>query len=256
MLADRASNNRPVAVVAEDEEILRSELVARLGELWPRLNVVAQVGNGVDALAMIDRHRPDVAFLDIQMPGLTGLQVARQVSDECHVVFLTAYDQYAVSAFEQGAVDYLLKPYDRERLSMAIARLKERRDSDPTRLTRMLNDWATAARPPAYLNWIRASRGTDVELIMAQDVTYFRAETKYTTVVTDAREALIRRSIKELEAELDPSLFWRIHRSTIVNLASILSVTRNIGGGMALRLKNRPEKLDVSQPYRNLFRHM
>ena len=244
------------AIVAEDEDILRSELVSRLALLWPRLDVIAQASNGIDALAMIDRYHPDVVFLDIQMPGLTGLQVARQVCGDSQIVFLTAYDQYAVSAFEQGAVDYLLKPYDSERLARTIARLRERRDPDPARLTRILNDWATESRPKDYLQWIRASHGSDVDLIMVQDVCYFRADTKYTTVVTASQEALIRRSIKELEAELDPATFWRVHRSTIVNLAAIASVTRRLSGGMALRLKHRAEKVDVSDPYRHLFRHM
>ena len=256
VVGDRKREDRLTAVVAEDETILREELVARLGQLWPQLNVAAQASSGVDALAMIDLHRPDIVFLDIQMPGLTGLQVARQVSGQCHVVFLTAYDQYAVSAFEQGAVDFLLKPYDTDRLRIAIARLKDRQATTPVKLTEILNDLALAARPAPYLNWIRASHGTDVELIMVHEVTYFRADTKYTTVVTEMHEAIIRRSIKELETELDPAFFWRIHRSTIVNLAAISSVTRNISGGMALKLKHRPEKLDVSEPYRHLFRHM
>jgi DNA-binding LytR/AlgR family response regulator len=254
--ASQGNDHRPVAVVAEDEDVLREELVTRLAQLWPGLTVVAQVSNGIDALAMIDLHHPDIAFLDIQMPGLTGLQVARQVSGQCHIAFLTAYDQYAVAAFEQGAVDYVLKPYDVDRLSATIARLKERLNSSPLNLTELLNVWAAAARPTAYLTWIRASHGADVDLIMVQDVCYFRAETKYTTVVTNGGETLIRRSIKHLEAELDPAIFWRVHRSTIVNLTAISSVTRTLGGGMALKLKNRPEKLDVSEQYRNLFRHM
>ena len=250
-VADRVS-----AVVAEDEKILRDDLVSRLSTLWPRLNIAATASDGVEALALFEQYRPQVMFLDIQMPVLTGLQVARQIANRCHVVFLTAYDRYAVDAFEQGAVDYVLKPYDNDRMGIAIARVQDRLKATAPMLASVLDELAMMSKPKSFLNWVRASRGRDVELITVSDICYFRADSKYTTVVTETQEAIIRRSIRELEAELDPTRFWRIHRSTIVNVASISSVSRTLGGGMALKLRKRPERLDVSEAYRHIFRHM
>ncbi|THD56441.1 LytTR family DNA-binding domain-containing protein [Phenylobacterium sp.] len=243
------------AVIAEDEPVLREQLQALLGALWPRLSVAAAVSNGVEALAMYDLHRPQVMFLDIQMPGLNGLQVAQQLADRCKVVFLTAYDAYAVAAFEQGAVDYVLKPYDTARLGAALRRVQERLGAAPPPIADLLRDLA-AARPKPYLTWIKASRGADVDLIMVGDVCYFRADTKYTSVFTEGREALIRTSIKDLIADLDPARFWQIHRSTIVNVEAIASVSRTIAGGTVLKLKARPERLTVSEAHRKLFKHM
>ncbi|THD62874.1 LytTR family DNA-binding domain-containing protein [Phenylobacterium sp.] len=257
MAADRLARVQPgvTALIAEDEPVLREQLQALLATLWPRLNVVAAVSNGVEALAMYDQHQPQVMFLDIQMPGLTGLQVAQQVGGRCHVVFLTAYDAYAVAAFEQGAVDYVLKPYDDARLGASLRRVQERLGAAPPPLDALLQDLA-AARPKPYLTWIKASRGAEVDLIMVGDVCYFRSDTKYTSVFTESREALIRASIKELTAELDPSRFWQIHRSTIVNVEAIASVTRNMAGATVLKLKARPERLTVSEAHRKLFKHM
>lgn len=258
MAAERARRlgGGVVAVVAEDEPVLREQLVAQLGALWPRLNIAAAVSNGVDALAMFDQHQPDVMFLDIQMPGLTGLQVAQQVAERCHVVFLTAYDAYAVAAFEQGAVDYVLKPYDVERLGASLRRLQARIGEAPPPLADLLRDLAESARPKPYLSWIKASRGATIDLIMVGDICYFRADTKYTSVFTRDREALIRASIKDLVAELDPARFWQIHRSTVVNVEAIASVSRTMTGGAVLTLKDRPERLTVSEAHRKLFRHM
>jgi DNA-binding LytR/AlgR family response regulator len=257
-LTGKTGRGAPVvtAVIAEDEPVLREQLQALLGALWPRLHVAAAASNGIEALAMYDLHRPQVMFLDIQMPGLNGLQVARQLADRCHVVFLTAYDAYAVAAFEQGAVDYVLKPYDQARLGAALRRVQERLGSAPPPLADLLRDMAAAARPKPYLTWIKASRGSDVDLIMVGDVCYFRSDTKYTSVFTETREALIRASIKELVADLDPSRFWQIHRSTIVNVEAISSVSRTMTGGTVLKLKARPERLTVSEAHRRLFKHM
>jgi DNA-binding LytR/AlgR family response regulator len=243
-------------VIAEDEPVLREQLQALLGALWPRLHVVAIASSGAEALAMYDLHRPDVMFLDIQMPGLTGLQVAQQVAGRCHVVFLTAYDSYAVAAFEHGAVDYVLKPYDSARLGAALRRVQDRLGSTPVPLADLLAELSTAARPKPYLTWIKASRGQNVDLIMVGDVCYFRSDTKYTSVFTADAEALIRASIKELIADLDPTRFWQIHRSTIVNVEAIASVTRNLAGATVLKLKARPERLAVSEAHRALFKHM
>jgi len=249
---------RPVAtaVIAEDERALRQDLEAGLAVLWPGLKIAASVGTGIDALAMFERHRPTLMFLDIQMPGLTGLEVARQVGERCHVVFITAYDSHAVAAFEQGAIDYVLKPYDKARLGQTIKRVQARIATPPPPQADLLREFAAAARPKAYLNWIRASHGAEVTLIMVRDVCYFRADAKYTSVVTTDREFIIRRSIKELTAELDPELFWQVHRSTIVNIEAVGSVTRNMAGATVLKLKSRPDRLTVSEAHRHLFRHM
>jgi DNA-binding LytR/AlgR family response regulator len=245
----------PCAVIAEDEDALRHDLETRLTVLWPALRIVAAVSTGTEALAMFDRHRPQLMFLDIQMPGLSGLDVARQVADRCHVVFITAFDIHAVAAFEYGAVDYILKPYDSRRLGLAVRRVQARLDSFPPSLTEVLEHVAAARQKP-HLNWIKASTGADTALIMVRDVCYFRADTKYTTVVTADREFIIRRSIKELVNELDPATFWQIHRSTIVNIEAVASATRNMAGATLLNLKHRPERLEVSESHRSLFRHM
>jgi DNA-binding LytR/AlgR family response regulator len=260
MAAERQEGAAPhvTAVIAEDEPVLREQLQALLGALWPRLRVAGAVANGIEALEMYDLHRPQVMFLDIQMPGLNGLQVAQQVSGGCHVVFLTAYDAYAVAAFEQGAVDYVLKPYDTARLGASLRRVQERLVIGQPPIGDLLRELAAAAaaKPRSYLNWIKASRGASVDLITVGDVCYFRADTKYTSVFTEHREALIRAPIKELAANLDPARFWQIHRSTIVNVEAIASVVRTMAGGTVLHLKARPERLAVSQAYRSLFKHM
>lgn len=258
MAAERASRAQAqvTAVIAEDEPALREQLQALLHRLWPGLHIAAAVSDGIEALAMYDLYRPQVMFLDIQMPGLTGLQVAQHVAPQCHVVFLTAYDAHAVTAFEQGAVDYVLKPYDSARLAQSLRRVQDRLGAAPRPIEDLLRDLAAAARPKPYLNWIRASRGSEVDLIMVGEVCYFRSDTKYTSVFTEGREALIRTSIKELIAELDPGRFWQIHRSTIVNVEAIASVSRTITGATVLKLKARPERLSVSEAHRKLFKHM
>jgi DNA-binding LytR/AlgR family response regulator len=251
-----AHAQRATAIIAEDEDALRRDLEERLAALWPSLEIVAAVASGPEALASYERHRPDLIFLDIQMPGLTGLEVAQQVGERCHVVFVTAYDSHAVTAFEHGAVDYVLKPYDSARLAQTVRRVQKRLSAPPSSLTEVLKDIAASARQKPYLNWIKASTGSEVNLIMVRDVCYFRADAKYTTVVTDDREFIIRKSIKELMESLDPSLFWQIHRSTIVNVETVASVTRNLAGGTLLKLRRRPERLTVSEAHRHQFRQM
>ncbi len=244
------------AIIAEDEKALLDELRGHLAVLWPGLRIVATAADGVHALAMFERHRPQVMFLDIQMPGLTGLEVAQQVQEQCHLVFITAYDVHAVAAFETGALDYVLKPYGVDRLAETVRRLQGRIHQSPSWTIDQFKAVAQSLRPRSYLTWIKASTGADVKLIIVDDVCYFRADTKYTTVATPDGEYIIRRSIKDLVAELDPSQFWQVHRSTIVNVAAISSVARDFGGGMVLKLKGRPERLSVSEAHRNLFRHM
>jgi DNA-binding LytR/AlgR family response regulator len=251
----------PTAVIAEDEATLRGQLVEQLGQLWPELAIVGEAADGVQALRLLDEHQPDVMFLDIQMPGATGLEVARQASGRCHVVFVTAYDQHAVAAFDQGAVDYVLKPVSAARLFTAVSRLKQRLGTPPMRLDATLHGLAgTGAAAPAaprqYLRWINASVGQNVKLITVDEVSYFQADNKYTRVVTGEGEALIRKPLKELVDELDPNQFWQIHRSTLVNAASIAGVTRDFRGRMLVKLKSRPETLLVSDSYTHLFRQM
>jgi DNA-binding LytR/AlgR family response regulator len=243
------------AIIAEDEPVLRADLQARLAGLWPELKIAGSAENGIEALAMFERHHPAVVFLDVEMPGLDGVQVARQLSGQCHMVFITAYDVHAVAAFETGAIDYVLKPYDNARLALALRRVRDRLATLPASLDAVLEQLALHSRPKAYLRWIKASRGDQIDLITVGDVTHFQAEAKYTTVFTERREAIIRQSIKQLVEELDPNAFWQIHRSTIVNVEAIESINRSIGG-MSVKLRGRPMRLPVSEPYRRLFRQL
>lgn len=251
------------AVVAEDEELLRNALVELLGEAWPQLKVVAECEDGASALEAIAEHHPDVAFLDIRMPGLTGLDVAAaaaQASPGTQAVFVTAYDQYAIDAFEHGAIDYLLKPVSRERLAATARRVQARAAAgsvDAATLAELVASLDLVPRrsePP--LTWITASSGRDTRLIMVDDVAYFRADNKYTVVMTAEGEALIRKPIRELLMALDPTVFRQIHRSTIVNLKAIASIVRDESGKGVVRLRQRPETLTVSQPFMALFKQM
>ena len=249
----------PTAIVAEDEETLRHQLIEQLGQLWPELAIVGEAADGIQALRQLDETRPDVLFLDIQMPGATGLEVARQASGRCHVVFVTAYDQHAVAAFDQGAVDYVLKPVSVARLFTAVSRVKQRLGTPPARLEGTLAQIEPAVAPnPArqYLRWINASVGQNLKLITVDEIAYFQADNKYTRVVGTDGEALIRKSLKELVEELDPNQFWQIHRSTLVNATSISGVTRDFRGRMLVKLKTRSETLLVSDSYTHLFRQM
>lgn len=246
----------PTVLIAEDETVLRDELRSHLAALWPELRVVGEAGNGFEALQLLDRLTPDLVFLDIQMPGLTGLEVARQIAGRCHVVFVTAYDAHAVAAFEQGAVDYVLKPYTVERLALAVSRVRQRLSSAPAALDGVLRELAAAAPVRKHLRWINASKGQDVALITVDEVLYFQSDTKYTRVVTATGESLIRTPLKELQDELDPACFWPIHRSTIVNANAIAGVTRDFRGRVLVKLKSRSETLAVSEAHTHLFRQM
>ena len=244
------------AVIAEDEPLLAAELHGLLTRLWPGLKVYGVANDGIEALAFFERHRPDVMFLDIQMPGLTGLEVAREIAGRCHVVFATAYDSHAVAAFEQGAIDYVLKPYDASRLEIAIRRVQQRLSIPPPSLDHLLEEIARIAAPRSFLRWIKASNGRETQLILVDEVCYFRADTKYTSVFTANGEALIRMSLKHLGEQLDPEVFWTIHRSIIVNLNAVRGVTRALDGSTWVTLKNRPERLGVSDAHRSRFRNM
>jgi len=243
------------AIIAEDEPMLRAQLRARLSQAWPELAIAAEAENGEQAVALCAKLEPDVAFLDIRMPVKNGLEVAQEIGDRCHVVFVTAYDEYAVTAFEQGAVDYVLKPVTSDRMAKVVERLKQRLAGAPADLATVLHQ--LAARDSAGpLRWIRASLGPSMKLIAVDDVVYFQAEDKYTRVVTADGEALIRKTIKELGAELDPEFFWQVHRATIVNLRSIARVDRDYRDQPLILLKGRPETLTVSRTFASLFKAM
>ena len=252
------------AVVAEDEALLRQALVDALREAWPQLQVLAECEDGASALEALAEHQPDVAFLDIRMPGLTGLEVAAALADaspRTQVVFVTAYDQYAIDAFEQGAIDYLLKPIQAERLAATVQRLQARGNTGDAEALAALVAKLGAVLPPRAdakppLTWLTASAGRETRLVLVDDVAYFRAADKYTTVFTAEGEALLRTPIRDLLAALDPNVFKQVHRSTIVNLKAIAGVTRDDTGRGILRLKSRPETLVVSQPFMVLFRNM
>jgi DNA-binding LytR/AlgR family response regulator len=236
--------------------MLRALLKARLTAAWPELEIVAEAGNGEEALALANEKRPDIAFLDIRMPIFSGLEVARELAPRCHVVFVTAYDEYAVAAFDEGAIDYVLKPPMPEKIAKVVARLKSRLAQPPLDLTALLAKLAARDESAGPLKWIRASLGASMRMISVDDVLYFRAEDKYTKVVTREGEALIRKPIKELYESLDPEAFWQIHRGSIVSLRAIERVDRDWRGEPVIVLKDRDEKLAVSRTFAHLFKAM
>jgi DNA-binding LytR/AlgR family response regulator len=245
------------AVIAEDELGRGEELQDTLVELWPGLDVVALAGTGVDAIRAIDAHEPDIVFLDIEMPGVSGIDVARYASGRCHVVFVSAYDKYAVAAFDEGAVDYVMKPFDAARIARTVRRLKSRLASAPAHLDGLLRRLAERlSGPPAYARWITAAQGDDLRLITTDEVLYFRADHKCTLVVTADRDSVIYRSIKDLCEALDPASFWQIHRGTIVNVQHIDGISRDFRGRLRVRIRKRVEELPVSAPYAHRFRQM
>ena len=260
---DLPARARPTCVVAEDETLLRHALVAELTRAWPEALIVAECDDGATALEAIAEHRPDVAFLDIRMPGLTGMEVAAAAADaspDTHIVFVTAYNQYAIEAFEQGAVDYLLKPVEPARLDATVARLQARQTQpDSTALKALferLSGLPTPAGVPEPLTWLTANAGRETRLILVEDVVYFRADHKYTTVVTAEGESLLRTPLRELLPRLDANVFKQIHRSTIVNLRAIAGIVRDENGRGIVRLRGRDETLQISQPFMPLFKSM
>jgi len=244
-------------IIAEDEPLLRAELAEQLTKLWPELEIVGQAADGVEALRLLVIKKPDIVFLDIQMPGMTGLEVARQAAGRCHIVFVTAFDQYAIAAFEQGAVDYVMKPISLPRLATTVTRLKDRIALPPTDLSSVVGQiQRQSVENKVYLRWVNASVGNTIKLITVEEICYFKADSKYTLVATPTAESLIRKPIRELTDELDPNLFWQIHRSTLVNVGAIAGVTRDVRGNLQVKLKQRPELLAVSESYNHLFRQM
>lgn len=255
------------ALIADDEAPMRDQLRARLAEAWPELRIVAEAANGVEAVELAAEHKPDIAFLDIRMPGMGGIDAARQMYERCHIVFNTAYDQYAVEAFEHGAIDYLLKPVTLARLETTVARLRRQLDQKPQDIgaqlaqlaqlgDKLLNQGQAVAPPPVYLRWIQAQSGNSLRMVSTREVLFFQSDDKYTRVQTATAQHLIRKTLKELEEELDPDEFWRIHRSTLVRVDAIAEVRRDLRGRQMLSLRGYPEELEVSRNHGGLFQQM
>jgi DNA-binding LytR/AlgR family response regulator len=265
------------ALIADDERLMREQLRARLAEVWPELEIVAEAKNGLEAVQLTEAEHPDLVFLDIRMPGMTGVEAARKIAQlptyedsadgwpGCEVVFITAYDQYAIEAFEQGVVDYVLKPAERERLTLTVERIRKRLSqrgqedsSAPAGMQQLLQKLSAQLNPNAapHLRWIQATVGQSIQMIPVEDVLFFISDEKYTRVQTAAVEALIRKPIKELIDELDAHQFWQIHRSTLVNTRAIAGVTRDMRGRQLVSVKGHPEKLEVSRSFTGLFKGM
>jgi len=251
----------PTAVIADDERLMRVQIVARLKEAWPELVIAGEASNGREAVAMVRSLEPDIVFLDISMPEMDGIQAARALAGHAHVVFVTAYDQYAITAFEQGAIDYLLKPAEPERVALTCQRLKERLQQRPDPMDDILEKLSQrlgtgGLKPREYMRWVQASVGANIRMIPTSDILFFRAEDKYTRVQTAGFEALIRKPIKELIDELDPDEFWQIHRSTVVRIDAVEQVSRNLRGNQVVHVKFSGEKLEVSRTFNHLFKQM
>lgn len=250
------------AILADDEKELRIYLRQILSEIWPELVICGEAKNGKEALQLAEANKPQIAFLDIRMPGLSGMEVAKRIAGLCRIVFVTAFDQYAVEAFEKEAVDYLLKPVSRERLTHTVQRLKNQLASavDPpagiTKAVAEVLSRLSGKRESEFLRWIKTQERDSIRLIPVEEADYFQAEDKYTLVLTKEGEFLIKKSIKELAEELDPARFWQVHRGTIVNVSKIDRVSRSLTGRGVLKLKDRPELLTVSRNYLHLFKQM
>ena len=245
------------AIIADDEEPLRAYVRKRLSALWPELEIIGEAGDGETALRLIEESRPDVAFLDVQMPGYSGLEVAGRSGGACLFVFVTAFDRYAMAAFDNAAIDYLLKPLSDERLAKTVQRLKERLGAGRPDMAAALEQASLSLKgSPDYLQWIKATHKDGIRLIPANDIYYFKAIDKYTLVRTRDHEFLIRTTIKELEEALDPGQFWRVHRAAIVNVKTIDSVGRSLGGGGTISFRDIKDRLSISRAYSRLFKQM
>lgn len=251
----------PSAVIADDERLMREQLIDALKDAWPELAIAGEASNGHEAVAMVQSLEPDIVFLDISMPGMDGVHAAQAVAGRVHVVFVTAHDEYAIEAFEQGAVDYLLKPVDPQRLALACQRLRERIELAPDPMRELLAALsqrlgAGSAKSPAYIRWVQASVGANIRMIPTGEILFFRAEDKYTRVQTERFEALIRKPIKELIDELDPNEFWQIHRAIVVRVDAVEQVSRDFRGKQVVHLKGSAEKLEVSRTFGHRFKQM
>jgi DNA-binding LytR/AlgR family response regulator len=252
---------QPTAIIAEDEENLRTSLRTMLQRLWPELHVCGEAENGEEALELIKQKNPEFIFLDIKMPELSGLEVAKRVSSDKKVIFVTAYDQYAIQAFENEAIDYLLKPITEERLEKTISRLKRRSISQPgespldtkiEKILRMLRHNESAEK----LRLLKVKTGTEIQLIPVSYICFFKAEHKYTTVQTTQKEYIINTPLRELELRLDPDRFWKVHRSAIVNIDKIDKISRSASNRLMINFKKIDKSVTVSKAFENLFKHM
>ncbi len=281
-----STDAKPIrALIADDERLLRDQLRARLAEVWPGLEIIGEAKNGAEAVQLTEEQHPDLVFLDIRMPGMTGIEAARAIAQlptdddtddgwlGCEIVFITAYDQYAIEAFEQGVVDYVLKPAERDRLTVTVERIKkrlaQRRSGNDTgsastngpsaaEMQQLLQKLASRMDPEKAptLRWIQATVGQNIQMIPVEEVLFFISDEKYTRVQTATLEALIRKPIKELIEELDANVFWQIHRSTLVNTKFIAGVSRDLRGRQLVSMKGHPEKLEVSRSFTGLFKGM
>ncbi len=244
------------AIIADDEQHLADDLRRRLALLWPELQIIAVLHDGIAAAEALTELKPDIAFLDIRMPGQSGLDAARAAAADCRVVFVTAFDDHAVQAFEQAAADYLLKPVSDERLARCVERLKQRSEVAPDALLQRLQQLLATQRKPEPLRWLRIQIGQTVRMVAVEEVCYFQSADKYTAVLTRDAELLLRTPLKELIAQLDAGLFWQVHRGTVVNVRQIVSAHHDLLGKVSLNLRDRSEKVTVSRSYAHLFRQM
>lgn len=244
------------AIIADDEVHLAQDLRRRLTRLWPELQIVAVLHDGIAAAQALTDLEPDIAFLDIRMPGQSGLDAARSAAADCRVVFVTAYDGHALQAFEQAAVDYLLKPVSDERLARSVERLQQKSEvASDALLARLQKMLATPAKSEP-LHWLRVQVGQSVRMVAVEEVCYFQSSDKYTTVLTRDAELLLRTPLKELIVQLDPGQFWQVHRGAVVNVRQIVSAHHDLLGKVSLTLRDRQEKVAVSRSYAHLFRQM
>ncbi|MCK5541736.1 MAG: response regulator transcription factor [Desulfobacterales bacterium] len=259
------------AIIADDEKQLRIHLKNKLSQIWPELKICAEAENGIEAVKVAKKHKPEIAFLDIKMPGKSGLEAAGEINTICRIVFITAYDQYAVDAFENEAIDYILKPVENIRLEKTVSRLKERleeknnianqqeqsiQSENITQILKKISKTISTAKKNKYLQWIKAQHGDSIRLIPVDGITLFKAADKYTAVISKGKEYLIRKTIKELETQLNPEKFWKIHRGTIVKVSSITKVSRSITGRYIIKITEHKEPLTVSRSYIHLFKQM
>ncbi len=249
------------AIIADDEENLRIGFSKLLTTMWPDLNIVGQAKNGVEALSLIESQHPDVAFLDIQMPGMTGIEVAKKIADKCKIVFITAYDKFAVQAFESEAIDYILKPITENRLTVTINRLKKQfnesgQEKNADLKIKQVLQVLEKNQPPDYLRLIKVKTGSDLRFVPVSEIIYFKSEDKYTIVQTPTNEFLIKTPIKALESKLDPDTFWRIHRSAIVNIDRIKRIKRSFTNQMIIGFDSTDQTIPVSRSYEHLFKQM
>ena len=244
------------AVIAEDEPLLREEIRNTLTELWPELTLCAEAADGLQAIEALDKFQPDILFLDIQMPGRNGLEVARHASGKAHVVFVTAYDAYAIQAFEEGALDYVLKPISAERMKLTVQRLQERMREPPADLSKLADLLKTLVKPEAqYLKWLTVPHASELRVVAVSEILYLQADNKYTTIATRSASFLLTSSLKDMQSKLDPAVFWQIHRSTVVNISAIDTIFRSFRGALEIKLKDRSELLPVSAAHAHLFKH-